>query len=416
MKAANRQRQPRRSSGQGPILPNKTLLNAYELEFPVGFKVPVNTYVVQRVSDEAQTDEDRGEVVGVVWDYYRQNKHHCGGRDYFVVDLDADRVAVPVGWQLPDCAEFEGFSIAEEACYDAIPGDPEHNALLLKLIQHGVKRHFQNNVSDALGPLWKSFGDFCQMPNQRNRGDFCFCRRFIVTPVVIDSNRFALRVGVRTTCLDGRTMDYYFREGKVAELAEMITRKRSSGTDRKGNPFGVHVWLDESTDHMVDAKQLELVDPDVVIEAGKLSAVEQRRLANGTVSCEEFKKPPVDVSLAKVRLVLNTGITTEQHRETIIKPDERWRLQDEIRRHLDGLAVVGQTVSLASEPVDTESLDSINIRPPAIRVLNEWQQPVKIDSPSDFSFEALKERARSRMQCVGRNGFLRSMEINLALA
>jgi hypothetical protein len=211
-------------------------------------------------------------------------------------------------------------------------------------------------------------------------------------------------------------MDYYYREGKVAELEEMITRKRSSGTDRKGKPFGVHVWLDESTDHMADAKQLELVDPDAVIAAAALSAVEQRRLANGTVSCEEFKKPPVDVSLAKVRLVLNTDITTEQHRETIIKPDERWRLQDEIRQHLDGLTVVGQTVRLASEPVDTESLNAIDIRPPAVRVLNEWQEPVDIDSPSDFSFDALKERARSRMQCVKRNGFLRSMDINLALA
>ena len=77
---------------------------------------------------------------------------------------------------------------------------------------------------------------------------------------------------------------------------------------------------------------------------------------------------------------------------------------------------MGQTVSLASEPVDTDSLDSIDIRPPAIRVLNEWQQPFEIDSPSDFSFDALKERARSRMRCVERNGFLRSMDINLALA
>ena len=126
-------------------------------------------------------------------------------------------------------------------------------------------------------------------------------------------------------------MDYYYREGKVAELAEMIASKRNSGTNRKGKPFGVHVWLDEGTDHMANAKQLELVDPDSVMSAAALSAVEQRRLANGTVSCEEFKKPPMDVSLARVRLVLNTDITTEQHRETIIKPDERWRLQDAVR-------------------------------------------------------------------------------------
>lgn len=416
MKSTNRRRSRRYSVDKERTSRCITVLNAYEIQFPPGFKVPVTTYVVQRVGDEVQSNEDRGVIVGIIWDYYRENKHHCRGREYFVVDLDADRVAVPAGWQLPNCADFEGFSIAEETSYDASPGDTEHNSLLLKLIQDGVKKHFANNRSDALGPLWKSFGDFCQFPKQKSRGDFCFCRRFIVAPVAITPNRFAMRVGVRTTCLDGRTLDYYYREGKVAELAEMISRKQNSGTDRKGKPFGIHVWLDESTDQMVGAKQLELVDPDAVIEAGKLTSVEQRRLADGTASCQEFKKPAVDVNLANLRLVLNTDITTEQHRETIIRPDERWRLQEGVRQSLTGLMVAGRTLTLASEPIDADSLNALNIRPPAVRVLNEWQQPVEIDTPSEFSFDALKERAKSRMRCVERNGFLNSMDISLALA
>ena len=416
MKTRSRQRKPRRASNSKAASCGKTLLNAYEIEFPSGFDVPVNTYLVQRVDDQAQTDDGRGEVVSVVWDYWRQNKHHCQGRDYFVVDLDADRVAVPNGWHMPRCAEFEGYSIVEETSYAATPADPEHAVLFLKLIQQGVKRRFQDEVSEALGPLWKSYRDFCQMPNRGNQSEFCFCRRFIVTPVVIDPNRFVLRISVRTTCLDGRTLDYYYREGKVAELAEMIKRKRNSGTDRKGRPFGVQVWLDESTDHMAGATQLELADPDAIAVESELTAIEQRGLANGAVFCKQFKKPAIDVPLARIRLVLNTDITTNEHRETIIAPDERWRLQEKVRRHLDGLDVAGCSVRLASEPVDTTSLNSINIRPPVVRVLNDWQRPIEIDSPSDFSFGALKERARNRMRCVERNGFLRSMDISLALA
>ena len=78
MKAINKPRQARGSSSRGPVSLSRTSLNAYELEFPVGFQVPVNTYVVQRVGDQVLTDDDRGEAVGIIWDYWRQNKHHCG--------------------------------------------------------------------------------------------------------------------------------------------------------------------------------------------------------------------------------------------------------------------------------------------------------------------------------------------------
>lgn len=416
MKSRHQQQRRPRPKSSNPEAAVTTVLNGYELDFPADFSVPVNTYAVQRVSDEPQTDADRGEIVSVIWDYWRQNRHHCDGRNYFVIDLDADRVAVPAGWQLPSCEDFNGFSISPDAHFVARPNDAEHHSLILKLIQQSVKKHFQDNYCEALGPLWKSFGDFCQMPSTKSRGDFCFCRRFIVTPVFVGRDRLALRISVRTVCLDGRALDYYYREGKVAELAEMIEAKQSSGSDRKGNAFGVHVWLDESTEHMTSAKQLELVDPAGVVAAAKRSAIEQRRLAGTAVLCAEFKKPPAEVSLAKLRLVVNTDITSEQHRETIISPAERWRLQSEVRSHLQDLAIVGKVAHVAADPISTESFACIDIRPPVVRVLNEWQQPVELDTPSEFSLEALKERAKDRMRAVERNGFLRSQDIHPALA
>jgi hypothetical protein len=417
MKARNQQQRRRSLNSSKPDVAVTTVLNGYELQFPADFSVPVNTYIVQHVGDESQTDEDRGEIVSVAWDYWRQNKHHCDGRNYFVVDLEADRIAVPSGWQLPACEDFKGFSISPDAYFVAKLDDAEHHGLILKLIQQSVKRHFQdNNYCEPLGPLWKSFGDFCQMPSRKSRGDFCFCRRFIVTPVVVGGDRFALRISIRTVCLDARTLDYYYREGKVAELAEMIEAKQSSGSDRKGNAFGVHVWLDESTEHMTNAKQLELVDPAGIVATAKRSPIEQRRLAGTAVLCAEFKKPPAEVSLAKLRLVVNTDITSEQHRETIISPSERWRLQNDVRNYLQNLTVVGKTARLAAAPLSTDSFACIDIRPPVVRVLNEWQQPVELDTPSEFSFEALEERAKNRMRAVERNGFLRSLDINPALA
>jgi hypothetical protein len=254
------------------------------------------------------------------------------------------------------------------------------------------------------------------MPSGKIRGDFCFFRCFIVTRVIVGGDRFALRISVRTVCLDGRTLDYYYREGKVAELAEMIESKQSSGSDRKGNPFGIHVWLDESTDNKTTAKQLELTDPARIVAAAKRSPLEQRRLADSTVLCADFKKPPNEVSLTKLRLVLNTDITSEQHRETIISPHERWRLQSSVRDYLENLTVVGKAARLAPDPISIDSFACVDIRPPIIRVLNEWQQPVLLDALSEFSFEALKERAKNRMRAVERNGFLRSLDINPALA
>ena len=354
--------------------PRQTFLNAYEICFPNDFGLPVNTYVLHPTGGDTPDHANRGDLVSVMWDYSRKNRHHCNGREHFVLDVDADRVAVPAGWCLPNCHEFAGYSISEDASFTAIPADSEHHVVLCRAIQDSIKKAMKEASNGTLGPLWRCFGDFCQMPFSKSASDFQFCRRFVVQPVVLRDNRFVVRVAVRTVSIDGRTLDYYYREGKVRELADMIRVKRSDRTDRKGNPIGVHVWHDRSTMYSTVAELLEIAEPEGILRQADLSAIEQRSLASGEIRCREFKKVPQPVSLSKLRLVLHTDITTAQHRETIISPVERCRLQGAVRDLLAQFNVGGHALCIAAQPVEVSHAEIIDIEPPAVRVMGDWGQ------------------------------------------
>ena len=222
----------------------KTTLNAYAVRFPDGFGIPVNTYVVQPTDGVDSAHDDRGTMVSAVWDWWRENRQFCSGDDYFVIDIDEERVAVPTGWSLPDSEDFGGYRIVNEGPLVARPTDAEHHGLLCKLIKDSIKKRLKESNSAVLGPLWRCFGDYSQMPSFGSASDFSFCRRFAVQPVVLDGNQFVIRIAVFTVCLDARKLDYYFREAKVAELVEMIETKRSGRFDRKGRPIAIQVWCD----------------------------------------------------------------------------------------------------------------------------------------------------------------------------
>lgn len=420
----DRRRQARHTSGSART-PSRTpdagppqiLLNGYEIGFPQGFGLPVNTYVLQPTSaGTTPAHAGRGDIVSAMWDYWRENKHHCNGRDRFVLDVGADRVAVPAGWQLPNCHEFVGYSINEETSYSAIPADPEHHAVLCRAIQDSIKKALRDGSSDVLGPLWRCFGDYCQMPFSKSASDFQFCRRFILQPVVLRGNRFVVRIVIRTASIDGRALDYYYREGKVGELADMIEAKRSDRMDRKGNPVGIYVWCDRSTPYSSAAELLEIAEPDRVLHHADLTVIEQRRLASGDIPCREFKKSPQPVSLSKLRLVLHTDITTDQHRETIIGPGERCALQSGVRDLIAQFTLGGHCLSLSSQLVEIDQTDIIDVKPPAVRVMGEWGQAKVLAAPQTVSYDLLRDRARQRLAAIERFGFMRSHPINPAIA
>ena len=85
----------------------------------------------------------------------------------------------------------------------------------------------------------------------------------------------------------------------------------------------VRVWWDERTDSQDAGRVVELQSPELILQDADLSPEEQAALPAETVTCRQFRKPPEEVPLNRVRLILDTQVTKEEHRETIIKPEER---------------------------------------------------------------------------------------------
>ncbi len=167
------------------------------------------------------------------------------------------------------------------------------------------------------------------MPPEHIDSDFCFCRKFSVIPDCVNGH-LIVHVMITTITLDGRTMDVYYRYGKVRELAEMIEKKRANRAMRKGDKVAVRVWHDERTDFYEKARAIDLTDPDLILEHSLLTSANQSALAEGAISCKPFCKPAENIPRNLVRLILDAQITQEEHRETIIEPEDRVELMNEI--------------------------------------------------------------------------------------
>lgn len=396
--------------------PTGTHLNAYEVALPTAFGVPVNTYEITRVLEAEPCHEDRGEMVGLVWDYWRDNRVYCSGRNPFVIDLDPEHVAIPMTWDLPECDDFQGYRILKDSSFVASPREPDHRLIILGVLRNAVKKRFADQQSPQLGPLWRCYGDFCQMPKDATDGDYCYCRRFGVKPLLLADGRIVLQIAVTTVCLDGHPLDQYYREGNVSQLAQMLEAKRANRADRRGRPIGIGVWCDYSDGASVHAEHLELDDPEGIIAQGQLAHDDQRSLASACVQCHAYNKPPDWIELSRLRLVLHTDITGEQHSRTIIAPDERHQLEACVRDLLTDAPLLDTTMRLAAVPISTDQFRTIELRPPAVFVRDQWGQARRLDAPTAFTFPRLRQRAMERSLAVERCGFLHELPISPVLA
>ena len=59
---------------------------------------------------------------------------------------------------------------------------------------------------------------------------------------------------------------------------------------------------------------------------------------------------------------------------------------------------------------------TMDIIPPAVRVMDEWGRVKKITAPAEFTYESLKDRAMKRRRAIDRFGFMRSLPIHPTLA
>lgn len=413
-KVATSHRRHRRPSHAKPNLPSE-FLNCYEITNASELSWPVRLYRVKRSDGQRSQQTDRGKIKDVFWQLRKKNSHHCQGYG-FVIDVRPDMIAVPESWKVPADNESVGdYLVSFEKAIVASPENVKHTQIVQGIFREALKQHFKNNMPDELGSLWQDYGNFCQMPDINKRGNFHFCKKFTVAAKPIIDNRWVVEVSVNTTTLDGRTIEDYYRNGRVRELAKSIAAKRSKKLNRKNQPTAVRVWCDESSDYQTACSVMELSDPELIIGHADLSRQQQSELVSGGIQCQLFKRDPELIAMRQARLILDSQITMGDHDETIIDPDERIYLGTLLCEAASKAKVFGSSMELASGPFETNLVPSFSISPPSVLVRNKERGERLIKSP-EFNAEDIKKRSNYRAKQIRENGFLNSRPVKLLLA
>jgi hypothetical protein len=402
---------PQSSFSRG-ALPTR-FLNAYELTFPSRTPWRVSLYSAEPVDGGHSDHEERGTIKNAIWEFRRMNKAACPGPHFFVLDVDAETVAVPPSWEIPLGTQVAGYRFVPMLDVTVSVDDPEHDPIVRGLLREAFKRAFKSSDGSSLGALWQHYNDFCQVPIVEADGDFLFCRQFGVDAVLLRGRRWCAQIRISTQTVDGRNFADYARLNDLDTLAEWIALKRKNRFTRKHRPTDVAVLRMQKIGGC-SAERLELYDPDAVIAACK-----QQRGGGAafpsTVVCKCFGKGCVDVPIEQLRLILDTQITQEDHRETIIEPAERNEMCSAVREILDPVEAFDVRVSISNTPIDLGICRGGLIAPPAIRIREAKGEgvllpPVRLDEVS------LRRRGRERSEKLKKFGLLQHRPLNPLLA
>ena len=388
-------------------------LNAYPIQNSSWLSWPVNVYDVELMGSKAQGHERRREIKDAIWELRNRNKAQCKGLG-FVVDVNARHVAVPADWNLPVPIANEKYSVRLERSLIAGASDRKARAIVEGILRESIKMHFKKNASSVLGDLWQDYDSFCQYPTPSDE-QYIICRRFNFGVKVLSGGVWVAQLPISTATLDSRTFEGYYTRGEVALLAERLEAKRRNRTTRQNRPSAVRV-LQQYKGGSSKVRALDFHDYDVVMDHATLSPERQMALREQSLRCSEFKKPPINVPLNELRLILDTQITQEEHSETIIDAVDREQLTRQVRSFIDGAWAYGQTLQLSDEPVDAENFGRVLIGPPDVRVRSAGVEQEILKAPSILSEANLRTRAWDRSNHVRKNGFLIRRPIDPVLA
>ena len=389
-----------------------TFLNGYEVLNLSELRWPVRVLSIEMRGRPAG-DDDRGQLKDIVWKLRGANKPQCPGLG-FVIDIDKMRVAIPAAWQIPLPVETSEYRAALSSIMDADNESALGRTILAGILREAIKNTFKNQLLPELGPLWQDYDSFTQAPPTAGAEDFLFCRRFTTQVKQLRDQRMALQVVVGSTALDGKTFEQHYRDGTVPDLMTMINVKRTGRMNRDNRPISVRV-VQQYPDG-VTVKALDLDDIETLERDSKLRPEQQRANTGRTIRCHQFGRPPIDVPVGELRLILDSQILGEDHRETIIVPEERLVWMQRVRKLLDGVNVFGKTLRLNPTLLNVEEFGGVSILPPRIRVRGENGREVHIEPPAGFSESALLSRGRQRADNIRRNGFLELRPVNPLLA
>jgi len=392
----------------------ETFLSCYEIVNADALRWGVRLYKVRRDVGE-QTHADRGDAKQAVWSLRKKHKDVCRGYG-FVVDVGEETIAVPAGWNLPGDVREGEYLVTFDSEIITDPANRSQRTVITGIVREGIKKHFRDNRSDALGNWWQDYDRFCQMPDYQNVAETHFCRKFGVAAKVLIGDRWVIQPLISTATLDGRTFADYFRDGEVVTLTDMIEAKQANRLDRRNRPTAVRVLRDESTEFLTKAEVLELEEPNLLNGIASLSRHEQAEKCGGTIRCRGYNGPTVDVPLQQLRLILDSQITQSDHSETILDPADRHHLAGLLRDFVNGAEVNSAKLQLSELPVDAGSLPSEVVTFPALRVRAEGNNEGVLPSPQPVTKEALRDRGRRRTDALKRFGYLQGRPINPLLA
>jgi hypothetical protein len=391
---------------------NGEFFNAYDILNLEDLRWSVATYTVVHLDDSSRKHEDRGKIKDVIWRLRDQYRGSCRGYG-FVIDVDEVTVAVPSTWNIPRQENFDGYRVVLDRVFNVEAAEPEHGVIVADILKESIKRHFKDSYSDEIGPLWQDYGDFCQLPAMTAADqNVVFCRKFHIAPERLQGGRWVIKMEVSTTGLDVRTCGDYYRFGEVQRLADLIRMKQANRLTRKNEPIAVRVWYGRGR----GADVLELERPEQILEHALLDPIDQKALGGQTVPCKQFNKPLLEVPLDKIRMILDTQITQEDHSETIISPDERAEWYGVLRDFFNEMDAYGKAIGLATNPTPVDAFDTLLIMPPVLCVRTSPDRISHLSAPEEPTAEALARRARLRADYVRRHGYLERRPINPLLA
>lgn len=389
-------------------------LNAYEIVNAAELKWSVSVYKVVRLDGYASGHENRGKNKDIIWGLKNIHKALCRGYG-FVIDVDETTVAIPSTWDIPSQENFEGYSVTFERSFIARATDIKHKTIVSGILRESIKRHFKDVTSAEIGAVWQDYGDFCQsLITNEPKDEIAFCRKFNVSVELLQGRRWVMQMAISTKTIDIRTLADYYRTGEVKLLAQMLQLKLVNRSTRKNEATAIRV-LHVSSPTQIEV--LELEKPDEIINVHtRLDPADQQSISNQKIRCARFRKPPLEIPMSEIRLILDTQITQENHDETIINPCDRAKWHVILRTFLDRMDAYESTIRLAENPISVTEFDTIVILPPALQVRIAPDQTDVLPAVAEPTHYALRDRAKERVRLIRQHGFLEQRPINPLIA
>ncbi len=391
-----------------------TVYNSFEITNAAELTWEVRAYQVTKLDKPAGAKEHR-KMENVIWKLREQHLDTCPGAS-FVVTLDDETVLVAQTWSLPEQQSFMGYHVKPAGNMTLSAQDPRHRIAVREVIKRSLRNHLKANYQEELGPLWQDFGGFCESPSLKlPTGNVAFCRRFEIVPEVLAGGRWVLKVDLSTHGVDARSLTEYYFAGEVETLETYIRLKRTNRLNRSQSSATAIRAL-ELRKGTSDYRVRDLVQTEVFEAHAKLPLTSQRELAVGTALCSNFPARDAAIPLANLRLILDTQITGEEHRETILDPDIRDDWYNRVRSAVDGANLHGVVIALAPDLVTVPEARQLTIAPPALHLMTDERTVGTLPAPEAATADALRKRANERNRKVRQFGFLKTRPISPLLA